>query len=1649
MSVVAGRGFLFLEKKEKSMLSMENLWLEDDFAAVPEMPEVPVAVAKKLEVVNVVHQVIDDVFSKTRVWPKVDLSVLAPLSADVAKYNANMQAIRLRDELLSRHAAADSDDDRLVLNQFTGWGGLPKVFNDEISDSAWLGRVGELKGLLNVEEYGLARSSVNTSFYTPPNVIEFVWQVVERLGFKGGKILEPSAGVGHFLALMPENIIKRSSITTVEIDSFTADIVSLLYQDFGVKTMKTGLEKAPLPNDFYDLVIGNVPFGDFQVAELKNVPYRNFLIHDYFIARSVDLVRDGGLVAVLTSTGTMDKVSSKVRNYLSTKVKLLGAVRLPWQAFASTGTSVTVDCLFFQKTKSGDVSWLRSSIVPDDHLKRQYTYHKFAMNDFFINKPDFICGNLVTKANGYTPALAVAFDGGLTELMTSKVSLFPENCYVPSQKVGVYKSQRRIETERSFSENIGSYVVFEGDLVVIEANGVVVPVGASKTVEDRIRGMIAIRDACRTLINRQVVEADDRLLQQYRDILNDVYDDFVAQHGYLHAKANRMAFREDPSLPLLLSLEKFDDVTGLAEKVDIFTMRTVAKLVKVERCTFEVDALLASIQEHGCVDLSYMAKLMAKPEDVVLAELIRLDAVYQNPITNEYEMSAVYLSGNVRVKLLQAESAGAGFERNVAALQKIIPVDLLPDQISARLGSTWIPGCYYERFIVEVLGEGSGDAAVSFERLTGTWHVKPGYMASRSVTATQVYGTSRSNGVELMGLAMNQQVPTITDPDPFDSSKRKINQTETIAAREKQHDLKVKFTEWLWSDAGRADHLVRIYNDQFNSIVSRDYSGMGLNLPGFSMIYNLYEHQKNGVWRIVSSEFNTLLAHVVGAGKTLTMICASMELRRLGKASKPGHVVPNHMLEQYSSEFLRAYPNANLLMVSKDDLTGKNRRQFLARVATGNWDAVVLTHSSFESLKMSEGHIRATIMDLVRELESIILVEENSRTNKAIKILEKAKKDLLARLDKLANTRKKDDFIGFEQLGIDFLFVDEAHYFKNVYRVTKMSRVAGLPNSHSERAFDMLLKTRFIMSLHDMKRGIVFATGTPISNTMAEMWVMQNYLQPLTLAENFIQSFDAWVANFGESVTALELAPDGSSYRMHTRFARFLNVPELMGMFYQVADIQTADMLNLPVPKVKEETISIPRSEKQGKFVDELVLRATQVANGCDPSVDNMLKVTGDGKKAALDMRLVDGQATELDGSKVPACAEKVFFHWQDSMLVRGTQIVFCDLGTPSDIGRFSVYSALKARLIDLGIPANEVAFIHDYDTDAQKGSLFKMVRDGVIRVLVGSTLKLGVGTNVQTRLIALHHLDGPWRPADIAQRDGRIVRQGNLNDLVYVYRYVTERSFDAYVWQTLETKARFIAQVMSGQQTGIRSVEDVELVALSFAEVKALASGNPLVLEKAAVDTELVKLQILYSRWKTQQWHNSHELQDAPAFIASKKSNIASIEADMATKRSTLPDLVLDGSYSFKDKAVIRKALYSAVHAVGLSFGARIIGAFGEFKLSVSQDSFLKTFKLVLLGQSGMSYSLSVDASQWVDSLVDAYLNFDKFLAAENKSLEQFENRMLRISQEINKPFDKIDRLEYLMKRQLEIVGLLDIDKDDASAASLSEEVAVVDDVS
>ncbi|WP_126448408.1 DEAD/DEAH box helicase family protein [Sulfuricystis multivorans] len=926
---------------------------------------------------------------------------------------------------------------------------------------------------------------------------------------------------------------------------------------------------------------------------------------------------------------------------------------------------------------------------------------------------------------------------------------------------------------------------------------------------------------------------------------------------------------------------------------------------------------------------------------------------------------------------------------------------------------------------------------VFFNAQAGAWQVDPDYSTRWSVAATQTYGTDRVNATTLFEQALNQTVPTVYDEDRI-TGKRVVNQKETIAAREKQQLLKEKFQEWLWSDEERAAKLVRLYNDLFNSVVPHRYDGSHLVLPGFSRVYQLYEHQKNAIWRIVAGGNNTLLAHVVGAGKTLVMICACMELRRLGKATKPMIVVPNHMLEQVSREFLTAYPGANILMASKDDLQGDKRRQMCARIATGDWDAVVITHASFERLKMSDEFMRQYVEDEIDLIDAAIRAEKQDKSNRIVKELARAKKNWEAKLAKLSAKNKKDDLLNFEDLGVDWLFVDEAHLFKNLYRHTKMTRVAGLPNSNSERAFDMFVKTRYIMEKHGGKAGVVFATGTPVSNSMAEMWVMQRYLQPKTLEGFQVEMFDAWAGNFGESVTALELAPDGSGYRMQTRFARFVNLPELMSMFGEVADIRTAEMLDLPVPKARKETVTAKPTDALKAFVQTLVERAEKIRNGMvKPSEDNMLAVTNDGRKAALDMRLVDPLAGDYEGSKVNLCARKVHEVWLETTAIRGTQIVFCDLSTPNADGRFSVYQDLRHKLVEMGVPGHEIAFVHDYESDAAKAELFKAVRDGRVRILLGSTGKMGVGTNVQTRLVALHHLDAPWRPADVEQREGRIIRQGNLNEEVRIYRYVTEGSFDAYIWQTLETKARFIAQVMQGD-TGMRSAEDVELAALSYAEVKALASGNPLVLEKAGVDTELAKLSLLKSQWDQQQWRNKQELAVLPARIERLKDRIAAIKADIEARRDVSGNRFLmevEGQ-QYTDRTKAGNAIMLATH--GVRYGERVIGSIAGFRVVVRTTGFGK--KLVMLGGAEYEVDKAETPIGYVRVLENALNQMEQVLEEEREYLARTEKRMADIQVEIAKPFDKAERLAWLQQRQREIDAVLDLTKGDLAAAEEAE---------
>lgn len=1605
----------------------------------------PVAPQRKAEVIQFPKPVAAYQVAKA-VWPRLNEGVFTGLSGSVAKFDANIAAIELLRKLENEQRQATTEE-RETLNRFTGWGGIPQAFNDDQKDQAWVSRAERLKALLNEEEHRSAESSTPNAHYTASEVIEAMWRMVQRLGFKGGRILEPSAGVGYFLGAMPLEIAQQSTVTAIELDQLSARMLKTLYGDFGVNVLQSGFEAAKLPEGFFDLAISNVPFGNYQVPELRNVPYANFLIHDYFFAKAMEVVRPGGLVVFITSSGTMDKHDDKVRQYLGSKANLVGAVRLPNSAFKKiANTEVTTDILVLQKPLTGRGSkkgWMETLSLPESspiygECKTCWKRQPLFCNQYFAANPEWVIGKLTLTENGYAKSTGCVFDGDLEAALAQKVSLLPEGIYTPPQNIEPVAQKTTLLAYND--QGRPGFRVIDGQVYEtmdgLEAMQFTAP---QKTLE-RIAGMCGIRDAARKIIRSQVETGDEAILATYRLLLNIEYDNFTAKYGNLSVKANRGAFKADPDLPLLMSLERWDEETQTAEKADIFFQRTVGVFRRIEQCETPEEALLASLSECGRVVESRIGELLGKPGSEAMKELEDKGAIFLDPETGHWETSGSYLSGNVRQKLSVAKASGERYSRNVQALEAVIPDDLSPGEIGARIGSTWIPTSDYEAFLDETL-ECNGNA-VTFNQAAGAWYVEPHYSTRYSIPATQKFGTSRVNATELFDQAINQVVPTVYDADPVNPDKRVVNQKETIAAREKQQFLKDTFQEWLWKDQERSVRLSRLYNDTFNSVVQRRYDGQHLVLPGFSRIYRLHDHQKNAIWRIVASQRNTLLAHVVGAGKTLTCICAGMELRRLGKVSKPLYVVPNHMLHQFAAEFLRAYPGANILIASKDDLQGDKRRQLLSRIATSDWDGVLITHSSFERIKMSDEFMEEYIQNEIDLIEEAIYAESVNRGNRIIKELARAKKAWEARLAKLSGENKKDDILSFEQLGVDWLFIDEAHCFKNLWRFSKMTRVAGLPNSNSERAFDMFVKTRNVMEKHKGMAGVVFATGTPVSNSMAELWVMQRYLQPRTMEACQVGMFDTWAGNFGESVTALELAPDGRGYRMHTRFAKFVNLPELMSMFGEVADIRTAEMLKLPVPVAHKETVTIKPTADLKAFVQTLVERAEAIRNGnVSPSEDNMLAITCEGRKAALDMRLIDPFA-EVEDGKVNHCAERVFGIWDETKLFRGTQVVFCDLSTPLENGRFSVYQAMRHNLVERGVPIEEIAFIHDFESDSAKEELFKAMREGRIRILLGSTQKMGVGTNIQTRLAALHHLDAPWRPSDIEQREGRIIRQGNLNESVRIYRYVTEASFDAYIWQTLETKARFIAQVMQGD-TGMRCVEDVELAALSYAEVKALASGNPLVLEKAGVDTELAKLSLLRSQWDQQQWRNKQELATLPGRIERIQAGIRSIESDLIARQDVSGSkfLVEVEGKRYTDRVEAGKAILHVLYG-NKARGDRNIGQIAGFQIAV-QLTASDWRQLVIKGGAEYRCGQPESAQGCVRVLENTLNRMDLVLQEELEHLARTEKRLSDIHTEIARPFDKAGRLECLKLRQREIEAMLDLSKGDNTAVEETAETA------
>lgn len=1587
------------------------------------------------------------------VWPRLTAADIGSWGGKVAKFDQNVAAINLLHQL-EQEDRLPSPAERLVLQRYTGWGGIPAAFNPEQTDAAWAARAASLKTQLTPEEWESARASTPNAHYTDLPVVESMWEALQHLGFTGGRIVEPSAGVGHFIGTMPKEIAEKSSVTAIELDSLSGRMVDKLYGQHGVQVFVQGFEATKLPEGYFDLAISNVPFGAYKVADGRHKPYAEWFIHNYFFGKALDLVRAGGLVAFITSTGTLDRdyqdQQSAVRKHLNAHAEFLGAIRLPGGAFkAIAETDVTTDIIFLRKRAKkvvdDDALWLNTTAAPLTMRQDSLHFKPMSINAYYAANPSMVIGKLDWVSNGHQQVPGVKFAGAsFTDDLRTAICNLPEAVFVPRQRKSNTVATEPVRIPAPEYVKPGAYVI-ESDRVMVSEGATLLDVHdeLKATTRARISGLIEIRDAARRVLAAQVGSDDDSILKVYQVALNATYDVFVKRYGHISERANTLAFKGDPDLPLLLSLEIYDEEAETAAKADLFSKRTVSSPRVPTKADSPEAALAISLQQFGRISLDFIAGLLGTSKQEVTETLNCEGKIFMNPETDQWEPADQYLSGHVRSKLEIARLAGTEYARNVKSLEEVQPVDLKPQEIEARLGAPWIPGEDIKAFIKDVLKLDAD--SVEFVPENGAWEVKYNeWQAGQVAECTGTWGTRRANAMVLLVQALNQQVVTVRDRDPA-SDKYYVNAQETMAAREKQSRLKEKFKDWVWEEESRRDRLCRKYNDEFNSTRPRVFEGSFLTLPGFTQNITLRKHQLDAIWRGIASG-NTLLAHTVGAGKTLTMVCTSMELRRLGLCSKPVHVVPNHMLVQYTAEFLRAYPTAHVLMASKEDLAGDNRRQFVARIATGDWDAVIMTHSSFERIRMSPGFMQDFITEQLADLEAAYMAARHDRNNRIVKDLARAKKTWEARLAKLASEFKKDDLVTFEELGIDQLFIDEAHLFKNLFRISKMARIAGLPSNNSERAFDMFVKTRYIMAMYDgQHRGVVFATGTPISNSMGEMFTMQRYLQPNTLRRHLVENFDAWAASFGEAVTALEVSPDGGGYRMNTRFARFTNLPELLALFWEVADVRTKEMLNLPVPEIaggKPQTVSVSAGPELKAYVEGLVNRAERIRNGLvRPNEDNMLAVTNDGRKAALDMRLVDRFASDDPNSKVNACCTSVFEIWQRTASFRGTQMVFCDLSTPSDDGRFSVYNDLRTKWEGMGIPSHEIAFIHDFETDAGKDKLFKAVREGKVRILLGSTAKMGVGTNVQTRLFAMHHLDAPWRPSDVEQRDGRIERQGNINAVIEIYRYVTKGSFDAYMWQTLETKAKFIAQVMSGT-LGARSVEDVELAALSYAEVKALASGNPLVLEKAGIDAELAKLSLLKAQWRSAQWEINSEVSRLPKEIEALQRRIAGMEKDaahVAAFRGKQFAMTVGNDRLAGQEEAGKRLLHIAIDVLRMSrkTGERkLVGEVGGLGVGVYLSPYNDFPNFFLDGNSVEHHAREMkSAAGIIEALMAAYQAVPARLEDDESLLASRERRMAGLLTQVGQPFEYEDRLDEVLARQHEIDAALGLHQDNAGA--------------
>ena len=1551
------------------------------------------------------------------------------------RFRRNIMAIQLLKKCQEENRFA-TPEEQIILSKYVGWGGLSEAFDE--NNSAWATEYLELSSVLTPEEYASARESTLTAFYTSPEVITAIYKAMEQMGFKEGNLLEPSCGIGNFIGMLPD-AMQDSKIYGVELDTISAGIAQQLYQKTTIAAQ--GFEETNLPDSFFDGVVGNVPFGDFKVSD-KRYDKHKFLIHDYFFAKSLDKLRPGGVMALVTSKGTMDKETLAVRKYIAQRAELLGAIRLPNNTFkGNAGTEVVSDILILQKRD-------RLIDIEPDWVHLDTDENGIKMNSYFVQHPEMILGEMKMVSGRFgMEATCVPYENAdlAAQLDEAVANIHGE--------ITEYETEEELEGEdnsipadptvRNFS-----YTVVD-DKIYYRENSRMTPVEVSATAENRIKGMIAIRNSVRTLIELQTEDYPDSEIKEEQERLNRLYGTFSGKYGLINSRANTSAFSQDSSFSLLSALEIIGEDGELERKADMFSKRTIKSHTPVTSVDTASEALAVSLGEKATIDMDYMMELSGKSENEIFEDLkgvIFLNPLYEygNSYEPKYLMADEYLSGNVREKLRIAKNSAElypeDYKVNVEALQKVQPKDLTASEISVRLGATWLSPDDVQEFIFHLLETpryAQWNIKVHFSPFTSEWNIEGKSYDKGNVRAYNTYGTSRINAYKIIEETLNLKDVRIFDYIEDDEGRKKavLNKKETAIAQSKQEMIKQEFQDWIWSDPERRERLCKSYNEKFNSVRPREYDGSHIIFNGMNPEIELREHQKNAVAHILYGG-NTLLAHAVGAGKTFEMVAAAQESKRLGLCNKSLFVVPNHLTEQWAAEYLQLYPAANILVATKKDFETKNRKKFCGRIATGDYDAVIIGHSQFEKIPMSIERQRAILEQQLEEITGgIAELKRNRGENFSIKQLEKSKKSIRQKLDKLNDQTKKDDVVTFEELGVDRLFVDESHYYKNLYLYTKMRNVGGIAQTEAQKSSDLFMKCRYLDEITG-GRGTVFATGTPISNSMVELYTIQRYLQYNTLVKNGLQHFDAWASTFGETITAVELTPEGTGYRAKTRFAKFYNLPELMAMFKEIADIKTADMLNLPVPEAKYHNIAVKPSEMQKEMVASLAERAEQVrGGGVDSSVDNMLKITNDGRKLALDQRMLNDMLPDFEGSKINACVDNIYRIWKENADKKSAQLVFCDLSTPKNDGTFSVYNDIRKKLIERGIPESEVKFIHEADTDMKKKELFQKTRKGEVRVLLGSTQKMGAGTNVQDKLIALHDVDCPWRPSDLEQRSGRIVRQGNENPQVDIYRYVTEQTFDAYLYQLVEGKQKFASQIMTSKSP-VRSAEDIDETALSYAEIKMLATGNPYIKEKMDLDIQVQKLKMLKSNFLSEKYGLEDKvIKFYPQQIAYLKSRVEGLTKDVETAKlhpkpiDEQPLGMTVSGVSYSEKAEAGQAIINTCKSMN-SPDAIPLGEYRGFQMELYFDTVQRNYVVKLKGETSRDVPLGDDSHGNIVRIDNGIERFEEALADTKNSLENTEKQFETAKQEIEKPFAKEEELRAKTTRLDELNILLNMDK-------------------